>query len=316
MRDRETWPQLVGIGSTVYDTLMVVDRYPVEDTKQQGLETKVQGGGPCATALVAARKLGVRAAYMGTVGDDPFGAFMMEDFARWDVDTSAVRHVSGGVSFHSVVLLNQATASRTCVWNRGTVEPPRPEELDMDMLAHARVLHLDGHMLDAALFAARACRETGVMVSYDAGGLYPGVEALLPLADYLIPSEEFALKATGESVPERAAEKLFAAYHPRALVVTQGVRGGILLDGEGMRRYESYPVKAVDTNGCGDTFHGAFAAGKIYGFSNEDACRYASAAAAIKCTRLGARQAMATDPECRAFLRERGTALELKECKE
>ena len=316
MRNEKAWPRMVGVGSTVYDTLMVVDRFPAEDTKLQGLETKVQGGGPCATALVAARKLGVRTAYMGTVGDDPFGAFMMEDFARWDVDTSAVRVVPGGVSFHSVVLLNQSTSSRTCIWNRGTVEPPRPEELDRDMLAHAKVLHLDGHMLEAAVAAAQACRKMGVRVSYDAGGAYPGVERLLPLADYLIPSEEFALKVTGKKEAEQAAEKMYREYHPEVLIVTQGVRGGILMDDAGMRRYESYPVRAVDTNGCGDTFHGAFAAGKIKGYSNDEACRYASAAAAIKCTRLGARQAMATDEECRAFLQDRGQALEQREGEE
>ena len=312
MRDRKEGPLMVGIGSTVYDTLMVVDHFPTEDTKQQGIETKVQGGGPCATALVAASRLGISAAYLGTIGDDPFGVFMMEDFKRWQVDTSAVRVVPGGVSFHSVVLLNQAASSRTCIWNRGTVEPPAPEELDRNMLAHARVLHADGHMLDAAVYAAKVCRSMGVKVSYDAGGTYPGVDRLLPFVDYLIPSEEFALKITGESTAEKAAEKLYDEYRPEVLVVTQGVRGGILLDEKGMRRYESYPVQAVDTNGCGDTFHGAFAAGKIRGYSNDEACQYASAAAAIKCTRLGARQAMADDEECRAFLQSRGITLEHK----
>ena len=306
MTEDRRWPELVGIGSTVYDTLMVVDRFPTEDTKLQGIETKVQGGGPCATALAAARKLGISAAYMGTIGDDPFGLFMMSDFARWDIDTSAVRVVPGGVSFHSVVLLNRAASSRTCIWNKGTVPPPRPEELNLDMLRHARVLHLDGHMLEAALFAARFCREAGVKVSYDAGGTYPGVEELLPLADYLIPSEEFALKMTGESTAEAAAKKLYNEYRPEVLVITQGVRGGILMDECGMRTYASYPVDAVDTNGCGDTFHGAFAAAKIRGMDNDAACRYASAAAAIKCTRLGARVAMPNDEECREFLRERG----------
>lgn len=62
----------------------------------------------------------------------------------------------------------------------------------------------------------------------------------------------------------------------------------------------NYPA----TNGCGDTFHGAFVAGKIYGMDNDAACQYASAAAALKCTRLGARSAMATDEECREFLRK------------
>jgi len=309
MHDKTSYPQIVGIGSTVYDTLMVVDSFPVEDTKLQGIETKVQSGGPCATALAAAQRLGISAAYMGTIGDDPFGRYMMDDFARFHIDTSAVRVVTGGVSFHSVVLLNRSSSTRTCIWNRGTVEPPRPEELDLNMLENAKVLHLDGHMLDAALAAAQFARAHGVTVSYDAGGTYPGVERLMPYVDLLIPSEEFALKFTGAATPEDAAKKLYDSYAPMLVVITQGIRGGILLDSLGMRRYESYPVDAVDTNGCGDTFHGAFAAAKIYGLNNDNACRYASAAAAIKCTRLGARDAMATDAECRMFLKDRGIDL-------
>ena len=309
MTDRVVWPEMVGIGSTVYDTLMVLDRFPTEDTKQEGLETKVQGGGPCATALVAARKLGVTAAYMGTIGDDPFGRFMLDDFAHWQIDTSCVRRVPDSVSFHSVVLLCRDTSSRTCIWTRGTVPQPAETDLDFDMLAHAKVLHLDGHMLNAAIQAAKFCRKKGVKVSHDAGGTYPGVENLMPYVDYLIPSEEFALKMTGETSAEAAAQKLYDTYHPELLVLTQGVKGGILLDEKGMRRYDSYKVEAKDTNGCGDTFHGAFAAAKIQGLDNDRACKYASAAAAIKCTRLGARYAMATDQECRAFLCERGVTL-------
>ena len=82
------------------------------------------------------------------------------------------------------------------------------------------------------------------------------------------------------------------------------VRGGIILTREGARRYDCFRVKAVDTNGCGDTFHGAFAAATIRGMALDAACRFASAAAAIKCTRLGARDAMADEGECRAFLKE------------
>ena len=93
------------------------------------------------------------------------------------------------------------------------------------------------------------------------------------------------------------------------MVLTQGVKGGLLLDEKGLRAYSSYRVEVKDSNGCGDTFHGAFVAAKIKGLNNDDACKYASAAAAIKCTRLGARYGMANDAECRAFLQERGAAL-------
>ena len=182
----EPWPEIIGIGSTVYDTLMVVDRFPQEDTKLEGVETRVQGGGPCATALVAAQKLGVSTAYMGTIGDDPFGRFMLEDLKRWKVDTSRVRIVPDVVSFHAVVFLNRSRSTRTCIWNRGTVPQPAPEDVDVSLLRHAKVLHLDGHMLEAAVYAAALCRREGIKVSHDAGGTYPGIERLMPYVDCLM----------------------------------------------------------------------------------------------------------------------------------
>ncbi len=303
------WPEVIGIGSTVYDTLMVTDGFPTEDTKMEGIETKVQGGGPCATALVAAARLGISAGYMGTVGDDPFGRFMMDDLERWGVSTEYVRRIPDEISFHAVVILNRRKATRTCVWSKGTVEAPKESDVNEEALSHAKVLHLDGHMLEAAIHAAKRCNELGVKVSHDAGGTYPGVEKLMPYVDYLIPSEEFALKMSGEATAEDAAQKLYRTYKPELVVLTQGVRGGILLDAQGLRHYDSYKVEVKDSNGCGDTFHGAFVAAKIRGLDNDTACRYASAAAAIKCTRLGARFAMASDAECRTFLCERGVAL-------
>ena len=65
--------EIVGIGSSVYDTLIRVPRYPEEDTKMESSETRIQAGGPCATALAAARKLGRSAAYVGTLGSDDYG---------------------------------------------------------------------------------------------------------------------------------------------------------------------------------------------------------------------------------------------------
>lgn len=303
------YPAVVGIGSSVYDVLMVTDGFPVEDSKKEGSDTIVQGGGPCATALVAAAKLGVSSAYMGTIGDDSFGRFMLGDLEKWGVGTRYVRRVPDAVSFHAVVLLNRQNASRTCIWSRGTVEPPGESDVNVDVLKHAKVLHLDGHMLEAARYAAKRCKELGVKVSYDAGGMYPGVDKLLPYADYLIPSEEFALKVTGAENAEDAAHKLMQTYRPEIVVITQGPRGGLILDENGLRRYDIYDVKVVDSNGSGDTFHGAFIAARIKGMDADDACKYASAAASIKCTRIGARYAMPTDEECRMFLKERGIEL-------
>lgn len=284
--------EVIGIGSALFDILMTADHFPQEDTKLQGRETKLQCGGPCATALVAMSKLGVSSAYMGTLGDDMYGSFIRAGLERYGVDTGYIRTVAGRQSFHSFVLLCLDKASRTCVWNKGTIPPPGPQDLDLEALKRAKVLHLDGHQLDCAVYAAQKAHEYGVTVSLDAGGIYPGIERLLPLADLLIPSEEFALRLTGCGTAEEAAAALWQRFAPRLLIITQGSRGGFLWDGAGQqaRRYPVYPVEAVDSNGAGDAFHGAFVAARVRGLAEMQAAAFASAVSALKCTRFGAQE--------------------------
>lgn len=293
---------VVGIGASVYDILMTVEGYPHEDTKQRGLETRFQCGGPCATGLVAVRKLGETACYMGTVGDDLYGAFVKAELERYGVDTTRVR-VKPGRTFHSVVLLNTRSGSRTCVWNRGDAAPPTEDDVDLDVLRQAKFLHLDGNHLDCAIYAAKKAREFGVTVSMDAGGAYPNIEQLLPLVDVLIPSEEFACKVTGCADARDAARALQQTCHPQTLIVTQGSRGGFLWEDGREVRYPVFPVHTIDSNGAGDTFHGAFLAARLKGMSVYEACRFASAASALKCTRFGAQQGIPSCGEVMDFLK-------------
>ena len=152
---------VVGIGAALFDILMTVDAFPREDTKLRGLETKFQGGGPCATALVAISKLGESAAYMGTVGDDMYGTFVKTEMKRYGVDTACVK-VNPGLTFHSVVLLNVSNSSRTCVWNRGEAAAPTAEDVNLEALKQAKYLHVDGNHLDCAIFAAKGRFGNGV----------------------------------------------------------------------------------------------------------------------------------------------------------
>ena len=281
--------KIVGIGAAVFDILMTADRFPPEDTKLQGRETKLQCGGPCATALVAARKLGEEAAYLGTLGTDLYGSFIARELEKYGVDIGRVRRLDG-TSFHSFVLLNLSNTSRTCVWNRGNVPEPEERELDLSLLRQASFLHLDGNHLDFAILAAKKARELGVPVSLDAGGTYPGIERLLQLVDILIPSEEFARKITGKENTQEAAQVLTERYAPKLLFITQGSRGGFRWAEGKAERYPVYPVEAVDSNGAGDTFHGAFLAGLCKGMAVMEAAAFASATSALKCTRFGAQQ--------------------------
>ena len=107
---------------------------------------------------------------------------------------------------------------------------------------------------------------------------------------------------------EEAAKKLFETYHPEILVITQGKHGGILYDGEKITPYPAFPVEAVDTNGSGDVFHGAFAFALTKGWDYYRCCVFSSAVSALKCTQVGARQSVPTYEATLDFLKARGVA--------
>ena len=298
--------KIVGIGSSVHDTLMVTREFPAEDTKIQAQETFIQGGGPCATALVAASKLGVTSSYIGTLGNDIYGSYMMDDFKRYGVGIDNIIQKDDYVSFHSFVILNSSSSSRTCIWNKGTIPELQHDEINLNTIKNAELLHLDGHQLDAAIYAAGKARENGVKVSLDAGGVYPGIEKLLPLVDFLIPSEEFVLKIMDKTNIKEAAAALYAKYKPEVFIVTQGSRGGFFYNGREYERYRSFTVDAIDTIGAGDVFHGAFIAGYVKGMDIRKTIHFASAVAALKCTQIGARNSVPSYDNTIQFLGRNG----------
>ena len=196
-----------------------------EDGKSAAEDVLVTGGGPVANALVACARLGMHASYAGVLSDDASGAFLQEDFVRCGVATDLIKRAAGR-AFTSYILLSRSSGTRTVVFDRGTLKGPSPEQCRA-AAERADVLHLDGNFLESALCAAAYAKERGVKVSLDAGGLYEGIERLLPYVDLLIPSEEFALGITGAATAREAALQLARRYSPERLVITQGSRGGV-----------------------------------------------------------------------------------------
>lgn len=298
--------RIVGIGANVCDMLITADHFPKEDTKQKVTSTVICGGGPCATGLVAASKLGEKCAYIGNITDDPNGVFLKSDFEKYGVSTQYTTMQSGYTSFSSYILLAMDTATRTCVFHKGNVPPLELNQSQKKAITDAELLMVDGNDINAAIEGAKLARENGVKVLYDAGGLYEGVENLLPYADILIPSEEFALAITKERTADAAAKALYEKYSPSIVVITQGKEGGIIYDGNEAKSYPAFVVDAVDTNGSGDVFHGAFAYSVVKGWDYYKACIFSSAVSALKCTKTGARSAVPSLEETYKFLKERG----------
>lgn len=280
--------KIIGLGACVLDTIISCDKYPVEDTKQKAESIFLAGGGPVANALVIASKLGVPCAILNAFADDEAGKFMLNDFNKYGVNTDNAVIVNGAQSFTSYIVLSEENKTRTCVFDRGSVKDDT-SLLNYTCIKDYDVLHLDGNYLNCAIEAAKFAKANGVKVCLDAGGLYLGIENLLPLVDILIPSAEFAMGITKTNDIKSAMAILKEKYNPEILVVTDGVNGGFYMTENGPVHYDSVKVKAVDTNGAGDTFHGAYLVAYADDMSVKECCEFASKVAAHKCSNKGVR---------------------------
>lgn len=301
--------KVVGIGACVLDTLITLPNFPKEDTKLRATSTKLVGGGPTATGIVAVSKLGISASYIGVLSDDSSGTYLKADFEKYGVGTDNIDMLPGYRAFTSCIWLNSAEGTRTCVFDKGNLPALKLSEKQIDAIKNADLLMVDGNELEAAVEAAEIARENGVKVLYDCGGLYDGIERLLALTDIMIPSEEFSMGHTGEKDAASAAKKLYEMYNPEYVVVTRGKHGGLLFDGKEVIEYPIYPADVVDSNGSGDVFHGAFASAVVRGFTPIQCCHFSSCVSALKCMGVGARESVPDYDTTIDYLRRNGYEL-------
>ena len=295
----------VGIGLNSADQFCVVREYPRPDTKSGVLETAREGGGQAATATAALARLGMRAAYIGAVGDDEPGAFSLASLRADGVNVEGVVTQRGRASQSAIIIVQQEgdgeeKGSRTILWRR-EVSLARGD-VNEEIVRAGRALHLDGHHVEAEIRAARWAREEGAPVFLDAERAPEGTRELIGLTDYLIAAEDFPALLTGVSDHHEALRRLHA-MGPKVAGVTLGSRGALAYDGARFYEAPGFHVDVLDTTGAGDAFHGGFLYGVLRKMGLEDTLRFANAVAAMNCTALGGRAALPRLSEVEAFLR-------------
>ncbi|MCX5800626.1 MAG: PfkB family carbohydrate kinase [Candidatus Eisenbacteria bacterium] len=297
---------VVGLGYTATDYLSIVPRLPEPDTKLEALCLSIQGGGPVATGLVTVRRLGLSASYVGKVGDDDFGNFMLRELEREGIDVSRVVCEKGATSQFAFIMVDETSATRTIVWTRGSVNKLKKGEADLDLVDACKCLLLDDLEVEAAIEAAKRARLANVPIVLDAGSLRDGMRELVGLCDFVVASKEFGRQFSGEAGPLAAAQRIYDETG-RVSVVTAGAEGAVCVCANGVWRQEGFRVRAVDTTGAGDVFHGAFAAGIIKGWEIPKVLEFSCAVAAMKCRSLGGRPGIPSFVEAIAFLRREST---------
>ena len=297
--------KVIGVGACVLDTYIEMDSYPKEDIKIRANRVFSCGGGPVGNALVGIAKLGVEAAYLGSLSNDAYGHQLVDEFKQFGVHTNNIKLLNNIDAFKAFIILGEDKGTRTVLFDKGTI-PDDPSLLNLEAIQDFDVLHLDGNFMNLAIESAKIAKKYHKIVSLDAGSPYPRVEELLPYVDILIPSESFALKFTGKDTVDDAIMDLYLKYKPKVLVVTQGPRGGTYIEDEKVHHYEAFKINCVDSNGAGDIFHGAFLVAYLEGKSLLDCICFASATSALKCMKVGVRNALPNKNEVEAFLKARG----------
>jgi sugar/nucleoside kinase (ribokinase family) len=299
--------EIAGLGFGSVDYLCIVPHIPI-DEKVGVIEKLTQGGGAAATAVVAASRLGADAAFIGVVGDDTAGKEILDSLEKENVDTRHMQVRPGKESAVAYCWIEQNSGKRSIAWSRGTAMPMDAGLINEEFISSLKLLHLDGHNMEAAVRAAEIAHANGVAVSLDAGSILPGIEKLVNISDICIASEFFACNYTGEKTVKEALCKLYMP-DKKVVAVTMGDKGVIAMTPEGIIQKDAFKVDVVDTTGAGDVFHGAFARAWIMGWNVDKCLDFASATAAIKCTRFGGRTGIPGMKEVENFLIQRSIIL-------
>ncbi len=306
MTDSDPLPpaDVVGVGINATDTIIRLPHFPKPDSKVELLSAEVKPGGQVASAMIACRKWGLSARYVGKIGDDAAGQLHVDEMKRDGVDAHWIV-VRGSMSQSSYILVEEPSGERTVLWKRDSSIALRPEDLKREWISGARALLVDGHDTDASAQAAKWAREERIQVVGDFDNRYPRVEALLDFVDFAIASKDFPERLTGEKNLLKSLPKISRRFKCRLTAATLGCLGVLAWDGKRFFQCPGYRVRAIDTTGAGDIFHGAFLYALTRGWQVEGMLEFSCAAAALNCTAAGARGHIATLDEI-AELRKKG----------
>lgn len=296
--------KVTGVGSACIDHLNLVENYPKEDGSTHITACYTQGGGACATAIVAAVRLGLHGSMVTTVADDENGMAILEGLKAEKVDVSGMEVIPGGISPHSEIMVNPTRGTRTKFVCSSSLPPLSMNAKQKRLIANADCLHVDGTNYVNAMKAIEIAKENHVLVSVDGCHMEKDVEdnrKMAALSDILIMNARYPLLVSEKESIEEALT-YFASIGPKVVISTQGVNGCLAyIDGK-IESFPAYSVKAVDSTGAGDVFHGAFLAAYLEKKDIRYAIRYASIAAALKCTQVGGRSGIPGKEEIQSYL--------------
>lgn len=295
---------IIAIGCVAMDYYLLLDGPPWQDEKVRAQSANLLPGGTMGNFACASAKLGAKAGFVGIVGDDLWGDLLMNDFKELGIDTSRIIKRKDQPTPLTILILDKQG-------KRTNILPPFPSirlgDIDIEYLMGAKILHT--HLFDGEIFKhfATEARGKNIILSIDLElqrvKRIPSHElkVILSLCDLVFLNQETLAWIAPSRDIEAAAHSL-REEGPEAVVITLGEKGSLAATSSESIRITPFHVKAVDATGAGDSFAGAFCFGWLQGWPIRKTMEFASAAAALTVTKIGARTGLPILKEVLSFL--------------
>jgi ribokinase len=300
---------IVGLGEVVVDWVAEIPHFPKPDEKINALSENIFPGGVTANYLVAVSRLGGKTGFLGAVGSDLYGEFLISDFNKEKVNTNWIIKKKDKKTPINFIIIVKGEKS---IIQSPHMLTTKIEIADLDefSISKSKLLHTTMIHQDVTEKAIEIAKKNDIIVSIDlesqvAQRGWLNLKKMILKADVIIPNKEGAKKITNSKTPQEAAKILIKKGIP-IVIITMGNKGALITTKNYQKMIPAYNIKnIVDTTGAGDTFNGAFTlAYWIKKWPLEKSCRFANAAAALKIQELGARSGMPNETAITKFLKE------------
>ena len=294
--------KVICTGLAVLDHVFYLSTIPKKAEKSFAKDYFVSGGGNAATAAIAVSRAGGEAIFWGRLGDDQNGDFILSELEKLEVDVRDVYRLHGVKSGVSSVLIDEK--GERLITNY--CDPKlfsNERKLPLERLKEADAVLVDFRWQEGALHTANSARKLEIPVILDADLTPDGMNKdIIRNSSHVLFSKP-ALDEFSGGKSKKSALSFAKELNNGWVGVTDGEYGTYWLEKDRLRHFQAFQVKTIDTLGAGDVFHGIFTLGLAEGKTEEQSIRFASAGAAIHCSKTGGRKSIPDREEIHNFLK-------------
>ena len=294
--------KILVIGHAAYDITFPLDKFPLENTKNRVSRRVECGGGPAFNAAYLLGKWGMEVYFAGIVGNDFYGTKLQKQLQMVGINTDYLQFTSDYPTTNSFIIANTSIGSRTVL----TYRPDDMKMSDFKLDFEPDIILMDGQEYELSVSLLK--RYPKAISIIDAGRPKENIINLAKMVSFVVCSKDFAEGVTNTKISDNSSAintyKKLENVFPGEVIVTLEDKGALYKYNNQIKIMPSLKVKAIDSTGAGDIFHGAFTYSIANNYSLEEAIIISNITGALSVTKIGSQASMPNKDEVKAYYNE------------